>query len=79
MIREKSKWKNHKDESTDARHRDGLLSSSDESLVMRVERREQIVRELLIGQPESITGRDQWIRQSRLKYPNNSFGKLGNK
>jgi len=30
MIREKSKWRTHKDESTDAGHRGGAVRSSDE-------------------------------------------------
>ena len=39
MIREKSKWRPHEDESTDAEHRDGLSRSSVEASVMEVERR----------------------------------------
>jgi len=39
MLREKLKWRSHESESTDARHRDGLSRSSDEVLVMRMERR----------------------------------------
>lgn len=38
MTREKSKWQ-HKDESTDARHRGGQVRSSDEVIVMMMERR----------------------------------------
>jgi hypothetical protein len=34
-----SKWRTHKDESTDAEHRGGLPRSSDEAAVMEVERR----------------------------------------
>jgi len=30
MVREKFKWRTHKDESTEAEHRDGPLRSSDE-------------------------------------------------
>ena len=44
MLREPSKWKTHKDLSTDARHRGGLVRSSDEASVMDVERRGQIVQ-----------------------------------
>ena len=39
MLREKLKWRPHESESTDARHRDGPSRSSDEVLVMRMERR----------------------------------------
>jgi len=44
MLREKSKWKNHEDESTDAKHRDGVTRSSDEASVMEVERRGYITQ-----------------------------------
>ncbi|TKB23737.1 hypothetical protein FCL47_21350 [Desulfopila sp. IMCC35006] len=36
MPREKSKWRLHEDESTNAEHRDGLPRSSDEASVMGV-------------------------------------------
>jgi len=39
MPREKSKWRTHEDESTDAEHRGGTVRSSDEASVMGVERR----------------------------------------
>ena len=39
MLREKSKWKPHKDESTDAEHRGGSVRSSDEVSVMEMEQR----------------------------------------
>ena len=39
MLREKSKWKTHKDESTDAEYRGGIARSSVEAFVMGVERR----------------------------------------
>jgi hypothetical protein len=42
MSREKSKWRPHKDQSTDARHRDGTARSSDEGCVMRSERRGRV-------------------------------------
>ena len=51
MLREKSKWKTHKDESTDARHRGGAACSSDEVSVMGMERRGCIVRLYLKDQP----------------------------
>jgi hypothetical protein len=44
MPREKSKWKPHEDESTDAEHRGGLPRSSDEVFVMKMERRGQHVQ-----------------------------------
>ena len=44
MLREKFKWRPHENESTDARHRDGVASSSDEALVMRVERRGYVIQ-----------------------------------
>jgi len=37
MLREKSKWKPHKDLSTDAEHRGGSARSSDEVSVMEME------------------------------------------
>jgi hypothetical protein len=39
MEREKFKWRTHKNESTDAEHRDGSSRSSEEVLVMSMERR----------------------------------------
>jgi hypothetical protein len=39
MLREKFKWRTHKNESTDAEHRGGLLRGSDEGAVMALERR----------------------------------------
>jgi len=51
MPREQSKWKNHKDLSTDAKHRGGATRSSDEEPVMGVERRGCIVQLILIKQP----------------------------
>ncbi len=39
MLREKRKWKPHKRESTDAKHRDGATRSSEEGSVMGLERR----------------------------------------
>lgn len=37
MLREKSKWRPHEDESTDAEHRGGLPRSSDEVSIMEME------------------------------------------
>lgn len=39
MLKEPSKWRSHKDLSTDARHRGGLTRSSVEGSVMDLERR----------------------------------------
>jgi len=44
MRREKLKWWPHESESTDARHGDGVVRSSDEGSVMELERRDHIVR-----------------------------------
>jgi len=44
MLREKSKWRPHKEESTDARHRGGVTRISDEVPVIGMERRGYIVR-----------------------------------
>ena len=43
MIREKFKWRTHKNESTDAGHRGGPTRSSVEISVMRMERRGWII------------------------------------
>ena len=51
MPREKSKWRPHKDESTDAEHRGGVTRSSEEGAVMATERRGGIVRSGSKGQP----------------------------
>jgi hypothetical protein len=37
MLREKFKWKTHKDESTKAKYRDGTTRSNNEAPVMGVE------------------------------------------
>ena len=42
MLTEKSKWKPHEDESTDAENWGGPVCSSDEGAVMAVERRDRI-------------------------------------
>jgi hypothetical protein len=39
MAREKSKWRPHKDERTDAEYRGGTARKSDETSVMEVEQR----------------------------------------
>jgi hypothetical protein len=48
MIRVKLKWRPHKIESTDARHRGGAARSSDEVSVMGMERRGCIDRLLML-------------------------------
>jgi len=52
MLREKSKWKPHKDQSTDAEHRGGATRSSIEGSVMGLERRGCVVQLLTKEQPE---------------------------
>ena len=42
MLTEKSKWKTHKDESTEAGHWGGPVRSSEEAAVMGVERRDWV-------------------------------------
>lgn len=44
MLREKSKWKHHKDQSTDAEHRGGATRSSDEGTVMGLKQRGCVVQ-----------------------------------
>ncbi len=44
MLRKKLKWKTHKSENTDAKHRGGVTCSSDEIFVMGMERRGYIVQ-----------------------------------
>jgi len=44
MLREKSKWQIHKDESTDAKYRGGTACSSDEFPVMGRERRGCVIQ-----------------------------------
>lgn len=44
MPREQSKWRPHKDLSTDARHRDGPGRMSDEVPVMGMEQRSRVIQ-----------------------------------
>jgi len=44
MLREKSKWRTHEGESTDAGHRGGPTRSSVEISVMEIERRGWLIR-----------------------------------
>jgi len=44
MLREKFKWKPHKNQSTNAKYRGGTDCSSDETPVMGAERRESIIQ-----------------------------------
>lgn len=53
MRREPAKWRPHKAQSTDARHRGGLVRSSDEGAVMALERRGEPVRSADRDQPQS--------------------------
>ena len=43
MLREKFKWRTHKDESTEAGHRGGAASSREEGSVMELDRRGCVV------------------------------------
>jgi RNA-directed DNA polymerase len=43
MIREKFKWRTHKDESTNAGHRGGAVRSREEGSVMELDRRGCVV------------------------------------
>jgi hypothetical protein len=43
MLREKSKWRSHKDESTDAEYRGGTARMSEEAPVTGVEQRGCII------------------------------------
>ena len=43
MIREKFKWKTHKNESTDAGHGGGAARSREEGSVMELDRRDCVV------------------------------------
>lgn len=52
MINEKSKRCNDKDESSDAKCRCGRIRSSEESVVMAVERRDSVVYTSEVKQPE---------------------------
>jgi len=47
MLREKFKWKPHKNESTDAEHSGGLPSMSDEVSVMEMEQRGRVIQQRL--------------------------------
>ena len=47
MLREKFKWKPHKNESTDAEHSGGLSSMSDEVSVMEMEQRGRVIQQRL--------------------------------
>ena len=44
MIREKFKWRTHKNESTDAGHGGGAVSSREEGSVMELDRRDCVVQ-----------------------------------
>jgi retron-type reverse transcriptase len=53
MQRELAKWRPHKAQSTDARHRGGLVRGSDEGAVMALERSGEPVRSVDRDQPRS--------------------------
>ena len=53
MTREKFKWRHQKNESTDAKHRDGVTRSSEEGAVMALEQRGDIIQSDRTGKPLS--------------------------
>ncbi len=63
MLREKFKWKTHKNESTDAEHSGGPTRSSDEVSVMEVEQRGRVILlDLKINQiMEGIFGKSKAV------------------
>ena len=62
MQREPAKWRPHKAQSTDARHRGGLVRSSDEGAVMALERRGEPVLSADRDQPRSGVSQGQTIK-----------------
>ena len=56
MPREKSKWKPHEDQSTDARHRSGMARSSREGRAMRLEQRGHAIHVLVTGSTAQAGG-----------------------
>ena len=64
MLREKRKWRTHERESTDAKHRDGATRSSEEGLVMRLERRGGIAQLYWKDNPEM--GEDSFERSKAI-------------
>ena len=61
MLREKFKWRIHENESTDAKHSDGLLCNSDEVSAMEMEQRGWIIP--LYLKINQILGRNLWKSQ----------------
>ncbi len=64
MQREKSKWRPHKDQSTNARHRGGTARSSDEGGVMRLERRGRVTYVSPRGSTAKAGGIRGWSNNS---------------
>ena len=58
MRTEKSKWRTHEDERTEALHRGGITSSSEEVLEKRIERRGDVVELNSTRQP-AMGGTDE--------------------
>jgi hypothetical protein len=69
MLREKPKWKPHKDESTDAAYRGGTARTSVDASVMVAEQRGCIIHVLTIDQLCIKQRRNQWKEQNRLRFP----------
>jgi len=59
MLREKLKWRTHKSESINVQHGGGTTRSSDEVLVMRMERRGRVVHVLYTLKPVMGVRREQ--------------------
>ena len=57
MIREKFKWKTHKNESTDAGHGGGAARSREEGSVMGLDRRGVVVRLHRVHNPQGDDAR----------------------
>jgi hypothetical protein len=74
MIREKSKRRTLKEESTEAKYRGGMARSSEEVSVMEMERRGSCYPVLNFSQP-IILGGAKWTKQSRLRFQNKWYGK----
>jgi RNA-directed DNA polymerase len=66
MIREKFKWRHHKNESTDTGHKDGATRSSKEGAVMALEQRGGIIQPDYTGQPQSGKNPNDWVKPFKI-------------
>ena len=63
MLRENSKRRTHKDESTDAECRGGIARSSNEASVMEVERRGRVIQFWkMVNRKEGTNGQNKVVR-----------------